>query len=115
MRILICGGRDFVDDNMLNKALNAIKNKFDIEVLIHGGCSGADELAGQWAKRMGIPHAKFEACWTYYGNGAGPKRNQWMVQIMNPTHVVAFPGGKGTSNMVKLAQEHGAKVWEVGK
>lgn len=115
MRLFVCGGRDFVNADMLNKALTALKNKHQIDFLFHGGASGADELADQWAKRMGIPHCRWDACWTYYGKGAGPKRNEWMISFMEPAHCVAFPGGKGTAGAIELAKLAGAKVWEVGK
>ena len=40
-------------------------------------------------------------------------RNQQMLAKSRPELVVAFPGGKGTTNMIGLANKAGIKVREI--
>ncbi|MEM9912925.1 MAG: hypothetical protein AAF922_19365 [Pseudomonadota bacterium] len=44
------------------------------------------------------------------GRAAGPIRNKEMLDEGCPDLVVAFPGGRGTANMVKQAQAAGVEV-----
>lgn len=109
MRILVCGGRDFNNMTCITTALNHFK---PTEV-IHGGCRGVDTLAGEWAKRNGIPVREFKADWDKFGRAAGPIRNQQMLDEAKPDLVVMFPGGIGTRNMANLARNAGVEVQEV--
>lgn len=52
--------------------------------------------------------------WKDHGKAAGPIRNQLMLDDFKPDLVVAFPGGKGTADMVKKAQDAGVTVILVG-
>ena len=105
MRVLVCGGRGFADFDGLAAALRKIDNARRITLLIEGGASGADALARRWAEGRGIPVKTFKADWQLWGKAAGPIRNQWMLEQGKPDIVVAFPGGKGTADMVRRAQE----------
>lgn len=82
-------------------------------MILHGGASGADRLAGQWAERCGVNNIEFTAHWNQYGKRAGYVRNAQMLEEGKPDLVVAFPGGKGTAMMVKLARDAGVEVIEV--
>lgn len=74
---------------------------------------GADFLAQRWALVRGLASMEFIASWTKFGKAAGPIRNEWMLKYGQPDLVVAFPGGRGTENMVKLADEAGVEVRRV--
>ena len=50
------------------------------------------------------------ADWTKHGKAAGPIRNQKMLDEC-PDLVVAFPGGKGTADMVRRAMKAGIDCW----
>ena len=107
-RLLITGGRDFTDAAVIEKALMDIEQRPD--VIIHGDAAGADRVAGQVAAKWGIEVWKFPANWARYGKSAGPRRNYQMIQEGRPTHVLAFPGGAGTANMVKQASKAGLPI-----
>ncbi len=49
------------------------------------------------------------AKWETYGKAAGPIRNREMLLNL-PALVVAFPGGKGTADMVRQAERAGIPV-----
>jgi hypothetical protein len=87
-----------------------------VALLIHGAChlGGADILADEWAKARGIPvkpcgvdHA-IDGPWP----GAGPRRNGRMFATTRPDAVVAFPGDRGTRNMIRQARAAGLPVWQ---
>lgn len=109
MKVLVCGGREYTDDDVLGVVLDGIP----ITLLIHGGAPGADTLSGRWAEKTGHPQCVFPANWYKFGKKAGPLRNNWMLRFGDPDLVVAFPGGTGTAHMVKIAKLKGVKVIEV--
>jgi hypothetical protein len=80
--------------------------------LIHGDANGADRLAGEWGTARGITVEAHPADWKKHGRAAGPIRNQKMLEE-TPALVVAFPGGKGTADMVKKARQAGVEVFVV--
>ena len=112
-RVLVCGGRNFDDYDTVKTVLSALHTTRRITLLIHGGASGADTLAGQWARRHQIPVKVFPADWDTYGKGAGPLRNQQMLQQGKPDMVVAFKGGRGTADMLRRAGEAGLEIMRV--
>jgi hypothetical protein len=113
MRILVCGGRDFDDYAMVCAALNAAHKKHFVQFIIHGAARGADSLADRWAAENGIHVRAFPANWKQDGKSAGPLRNQRMLDEGKPNAVVAFPGGRGTADMIARAKAAGVPVWEI--
>ena len=111
MRVLVCGGRDFTDVHMLDDALDFLHaTRGPITDIIHGGSRGADMLAHEWANRNNIRMWPYLADWKTLGRSAGPIRNQRMIDDGRPDMVVAFPGGKGTADMIKRAEVAGIHV-----
>jgi len=118
MRILVCGGRDYIDykefDSLMDSVYSNLGEGYDFEcVIIQGGAKGADFLARGWANSLGFECIEFPADWKTYGKGAGHIRNQQMLDEGRPDVVVAFPGGKGTKDMVARARKAGIEVIEV--
>ena len=56
-----------------------------------------------------------QADWKKYGKSAGCRRNALMLRDGCPDFVVAFPGGRGTADMVKKAKAAGVRVIEVAQ
>lgn len=109
-RILVCGGRKYNGDGQLWEVL--AKHVTHDDIVIEGGASGADSLAHQFCVEHGIPVAVVPANWYFYEKSAGTLRNEWMLRL-KPDLVIAFPGGRGTANMIKLAKEAGVEVIEI--
>jgi len=103
---LVCGGRQYKNKTFIYDVLTKARLK-DLECIVHGGAEGADQLAGLWAIENGIPEIIVPAAWKYYGRDAGPIRNGWMLKFIKIGHVIAFPGGPGTQNMIRRARIHG--------
>lgn len=118
MRVLVCGGRHYYNKQLVKKTLDQLHAAKPISCIIHGGASGADFLAKHWSIAYGqVPHEEYKADW---GNGrfgqgrsAGPKRNAIMLKEGKPDLVVAFPGGKGTADMVRKARKAGVAIMEI--
>lgn len=113
LRVLICGGRDLTDANWINKLDQYADQYGPFGHVIQGGVSGADALAKQWAKLHLIPSTEYRANWRKYGNGAGPIRNQRMLDEGKPDLVIALPGGRGTADMMSRADAAGVPVIDV--
>lgn len=112
-RVLVCGGRDYDDEARLFSTLDVAHAANPIILLIHGGASGADDLAGKWARHVGVPWKAYAAYWKTEGKAAGPKRNQRMLDESDPHLVIAFPGGAGTADMIRRADKAGVPVVRV--
>lgn len=113
-RLLICGGRDYTDAKRIWSVLDHYLREADnFEVVIHGAARGADTIGGEWAMARGLRVEAYPANWTQYGNGAGSLRNTQMLRESKPTLVIAFPGGRGTANMVGQAKRAGVAVLEI--
>lgn len=141
MRILVCGGRDFgklnkgPDGNPIRTDDKAEEYRFvmdsiekfvqensvalkegsylpdDIEI-ISGMAKGVDSIAVDWAVVSWCKVHEFPADWDKHGRKAGAIRNHQMLTEGKPDVVLAFPGGRGTAHMVKIAKEAGIKVIE---
>lgn len=114
MRVLVCGGRHYSNHAAVEHALTVLHARRGITLLIEGGATGADRLAREWAKKRGVPFETEEADWTKYGDAAGPIRNALMLSKWKPDGVVAFPGDRGTRDMIRKAEAAGLKVWRTG-
>lgn len=117
MKVIVCGGRDYTDRTMFNEVMYTFTDNPMIDH-IHvatGECStGADVLAKEWAAKHGS-YTGFPARWSKHGPAAGPIRNSQMLEEFKPDIVVAFPGGKGTEDMITKARAAGVTVLLVGK
>lgn len=113
MRVIVCGGRDYADAATLVRVLDDLARAHSVEAVIEGNARGADQMAGFWARKRRIPNLKFNADWQRHGKAAGAIRNQEMLDKGKPDLVIAFPGGKGTADMVNRARVAGIGVIEV--
>ena len=115
MKILVCGGRDYQNSKRVTDILGKVDSEKGVDLIITGGATGADALAGEWADRNTVPRCEFPANWDHLGKRAGPLRNGLMLEFMQPDAVIAFGGGKGTGNMVSQAKGSGVPVWEIDR
>lgn len=111
-RVLVCGGRDFSDYQLLAGVLDRLHDENPIAAIIHGNARGADTLAHQWAIKRGVGGWACPANWSRDGKRAGPLRNQRMLGH-HPDLVVAFPGGRGTADMIGRAEKAGVRVIQI--
>lgn len=105
--LLICGSRTVNDALTVKESIRSylLKKSPEKYRVIHGACSGVDELAGIVAKELGFNVTEYPANWDKYGKAAGPRRNSKMVKIA--TKVLALPGpnSRGTHDTIKKAKD----------
>jgi hypothetical protein len=93
------------------QVLDKIHTLRGIAGVIQGECpTGADRWAREWAVNMGKKLTRCRAEWEKHGKRASPLRNRYMLTL-KPDGVVAFPGGRGTLDMITAAQEAGVPVY----
>lgn len=132
--VVVCGGRNYGDRERVFRVLDRLNERVEVLGLRHGACGiaasdpwrperlrGADRWAHEWAAARGVPVQPFSADWDRYGKGAGPQRNQRMIEGWDDWQpssrvvvCVAFPGGAGTADMVLRARAAGANTWVLG-
>jgi len=124
MVVLICGSRDWDGVEEAELIKGELRQLPSGTVIIHGAQRGADNLAGFEADLMGFRVIPVPADWDEYGLGAGPVRNRKMLSGLlkarvagQEVRVIAFhhdPNlGKGTRDMVNIAEENGIPVKRV--
>lgn len=122
--VMVTGSRDFTDRAVIYQALTEFKKG---AILLHGAARGADTIAAEVGKQLGMEVIPFPAKWKQpcehsrckyvnYCKEAGKERNLLMLDYP-PTCVVAFFAGKrtpGTSHSVENATKRGIPVREYG-
>jgi predicted Rossmann-fold nucleotide-binding protein len=114
MKLLVCGGRDYQDREAAFSALDRVDRKRKVMLVIHGGATGADALADEWAQARGVSRLPFPVTpeeWHKLGLVAGPMRNERMIRVGGPDGVVALPGGSGTADLVRRVRAANVQVW----
>src|SRR4051812_16363717 len=120
-RIIACGARDYTDYRRVESSLKEEREL--IELCINGGAPGADVFTDSACRVLRIPRERMNAKWREQGLGAGPIRNQKMLQKLKEyegkKEVWAFHDdltkSKGTAGMVSLAIQAGIAVRLYGK
>lgn len=122
LRIIIAGGRDFTDYNLLKKTIkdylvSLIARGYhitpDVIKIISGTAKGADQHGEKLADEFGFQVYRFPADWDRYGKSAGYIRNKEMAKFASDGDLCgvlfAFWDGesKGTKHMIDLAGEYG--------
>lgn len=107
-KIIIAGGRDFMDYNLLKEKTNKIlqEKKVTHKIVIISGCArGADTLGLRYASENAFDVEEYPADWDKYGKKAGYVRNVEMAE--NADALIAFWDGKskGTKHMIDIATE----------
>lgn len=117
-RIIVTGSRDLGPESA-----ELIKTTLETKLagtdpatitIVHGAARGADQLAVQAARELGMSVEPHRADWNLHGKAAGPIRNQQMINA-GADHVIAFfnkplAESKGTSDMVGRARHKGIPI-----
>ena len=115
-KIIIAGGRDFDDYDMLKSemdkylfedvGISTATGGYPDEVEVVTGCArGADALGERYAVENGYLVIYFPANWDQHGRAAGPIRNREMAEYAG-TCVVFWDGkSRGSKNMIDTARE----------
>ena len=111
-RVIVAGGREFNDYELLKSTLDGLFSRLkdeDIQIVC-GEARGADSLGKRYAQEHGIRVVSFPAEWDRFGKSAGYRRNVEMAEYANA--LVAFWNGesKGTNHMIETAKKYGLDI-----
>lgn len=115
MKIIVAGGRDFSDYELLKEKLDELigENKEDLEI-VSGMARGADTLGVQYANERGYKIKKFPAQWDKHGKSAGYIRNEEMAKY-GDTCICFWDGkSKGTKHMIDLSNKYNLNTKIIG-
>jgi len=86
MRVLVCGDKEWESKVVIKGVLQ----KLSPSVLIHGGGIGAERIADEAARELGIDILCYPSQWSHYGDQAGVIKNQEIINRGRPRIVLAF-------------------------
>ena len=107
--VAVTGSRDWTDAEAVEQALTRLPAGTRLVV---GDARGADAIAQQVARKLGMPVQVFRADWQAEGRQAGMRRNERMLREGGPVLVLAFPlqDSRGTRHMIRIARQAGVRV-----
>lgn len=110
--VLVCGSRAWHDRGVILARLQSFPPG---TIVMHGGCRGADLIAADVARSLGLETVCFPADWERFGRSAGLRRNQQMVE-QRPAFVLAFHLGasRGTADTLRRARAAGIPCQVIG-
>jgi len=106
--LAVTGGRKRIDAEPVLRVLDEHVRAaaYDSLLVVQGGCpTGVDYQVREWAQARGVPCVSMLAAWKCFGPAAGPRRNRWMMELLQPDLLIAFPGGAGTEDCITKAQD----------
>lgn len=116
MKLIVAGGRDFINTNCMIEELQKLVNSGSIPEcpeLVCGMARGADMLAySLWANNK-MPIHNFPANWDKYGKSAGYRRNQEMGEFADAAVCFWDGNSKGTKHMIDIMQKLNKPVYIV--
>ena len=109
-RVIVAGGRDFFDYQLMEGRLNNILSQKENVVIVSGMANGADSLGIRYAREHKLLISYFPALWAQHGNRAGFIRNEEMAK--NADACVCFWDGLsvGTEHMIETAKRMNLKL-----
>lgn len=116
-RIIITGCRHWKCGQLAASILERLQVRYGTDlVVVLGGASGVDESFRVACEVMGIACEVHPADWEWYGRGAGPIRNQAMVDAGAAFAIAVHRDlfrSRGTLNCVCKCAAAGIDVWHV--
>ena len=118
MKIIIAGGRDFNNYELLRSSMVNILSLIlpptmrpGEVTIVSGGARGADTLGERYAHETNMMLKIFPAEWDKYGKSAGYRRNELMAEYGNVL-VACWDGqSRGTKHMIDIAKARGLRVF----
>jgi hypothetical protein len=118
--LIVCGGRDYLPDDLDWAWLQGIVQALEIDTIRHGAQRGVDIAAGAFALRVGLDvdpvpaePEQLDAKGRRFGKRAFPVRNRRMLtREPRPVATAALIGGPGTLDMITATRAQGLRAIE---
>lgn len=105
MKVIIAGGRDFNDYDLLCRKADKILSKQSEIEIVSGTAKGADKLGECYAVERGYPVKRFIPDWNFFGKKAGFIRNEEMGEYADALILFWDGVSRGSQHMLKIATE----------
>lgn len=115
VRVLVTGSRDWDQPERIQDGLEWCVHEFQRPItVVHGGARGADQMADQIARKLGMRVEEHRAHWQEHGKAAGFVRNQSMVDL-GADICLAFIRNRsgGASHCAGRAEAAGIRTYRV--
>ena len=109
MKVIIAGGRDFDNYELLKEFCDNIIKDDDYEI-VSGNAKGADKLGENYSKERNLKLTLFPADWNKYNKAAGMIRNIEMAEYGDMLIAFWDQKSRGTKNMIDTAKKLGLVV-----
>lgn len=107
---IVSGSRTITDYELFKRFMAECPFLDQITTVFFGDAKGVDAMILRWCKENGRTYQKFKAEWNIYGKGAGPVRNQEMIQAGADSACILWTGARSTSpgsaDMLRRVEEH---------
>lgn len=116
MKLIVAGGRDFIDSQTMITVLIDLVDKGKIDPnpeLVCGMARGADILAFRLWKQENMQIHVFPAEWDKYGKSAGLRRNKEMGEFADAAVCFWDGNSKGTKHMIDIMNKLNKPVYVV--
>lgn len=110
MKVIIAGGRDFRNFDLLCRKADRILSRQDEVEIVSGAAKGADKLGERYAELRGYPVKRFPADWGTFGKQAGYIRNEDMATYADALILFWDGRSKGSAHMLRIAYNYNLKV-----
>lgn len=108
-RMIVAGGRNYSNQNIVNYYIDRVKDVCDSRglnlVIVCGMATGADTLGRNYAISNGLEVLEFPADWNKYGKSAGYIRNKEMGNVADSAIVFWDGRSKGSKLMIDIMHE----------
>ncbi|BBB10621.1 DUF2493 domain-containing protein [Sphingopyxis sp. EG6] len=112
VRIAFTGGADYNNHQRIYAVLDKVHAQLPQMILLHGGTpTGAERIAGCWARDRNVPQKPYKPDWNRHKKAAPFKRNDAILEDM-PKGVIVFPGTGIQDNLADKARKMGIRVWD---
>lgn len=110
-RIIIAGGRDFINYSLLEFEVKKFIVEHNLQLpieIVSGHARGADTMGERFAHKYKLDLKIFPAEWDKYGNRAGPIRNEEMAKYCELQYAIIFWDGQssGSKNMIENSKKY---------
>jgi len=110
MKVIIAGGRDFNNYDLLCQKVDKILSRQSEIEIVSGTAKGVDKFGERYATERGYSIKRFPANWGRYGKQGGMIRNEDMAEYSDALILFWNGKSKGSQYMLKIGNEIGLKI-----
>lgn len=113
MNVIIAGGRNIKDYNLVLEAIEKSGWKDKITQVFSGNAIGVDRMGEFWAEERHIPVRTFKPDYMTYGKKVAPHvRNRYMAKLADALILIWDGKSPGSASMLEKAEAKGLEIYQ---